>query len=353
MTSEEGAAPEAPANEQNAASPQEGQLATHAGPASSTTGPASTPPAPSSLERLCEPVAALVGADKRLLLAGDPPASLAARLSERGCKVTPLPSITGSDLRSAERSALGNDLEDYEAAAVVDLLDRLASPVAFLRRCRRALSSSSVLVVAVRNATHGDHRLALLSGVVPDDPASPLGPGRSQRFTAASLRETLRDAGFMPVETRRVMSPLFHSGSAIRRDQADAPVVDRLLEDPDSETLWFVVRAVPDNGDSSVAGLARRVEILEERAASDLVRIGVLRAEATKLGDTRDALARSDAALAEARAQLEAIGTALARTEGQLRALLDTRTMRWTASSRRVYSSLLALYEKLGVQRGG
>lgn len=268
----------------------------------------------------------LVGSAKRVLEFGCSTGRVTAALAERGCRVTGV----DIDAEAAERARAYADeivildLDDadfetkladrrWEVALFGDVLEHLRDPLRVLRATRQLLEWNGTLVVSVPNIAHADVRLALLSGEFPYGPFGLLDRTHLRFFTLDSLTKLLEDAGYVVVETFRVMIPMFGSEIARPREEFSPAVIETVLSDPEAESYQYVVRAIPDNGDATTRDLGARcvrleAELHETKVRSDLELCGAL--------------------------------DRMLNLEAELKAIKSGRLMRYSAPLRRIYRGL-------------
>ena len=237
--------------------------------------------------------------------------------------------------------------EQFDAVTLGDVLEHLRDPLATLRAAARVLKPSGIFAISVPNVAHGDVRMALLQGAFPYRQTGLLDRTHIHFFTRAGLKDLVKEAGLVLVETCRVMMPLFQSELDVKRESMAQSTINLILEDPEAETYQFVVKAVLDNGTRTLNTLAERVNELTDRAHHEVVRTALLHQEMAdydkllqeyrsmqrelerlrrELGGTRQSLREAQRAAAEARKQFDA--------------LQNSRVLRLSAPLRRVYGVL-------------
>jgi 2-polyprenyl-3-methyl-5-hydroxy-6-metoxy-1,4-benzoquinol methylase len=214
----------------------------------------------------------MIGHNKRVLEVGCATGYFTRVLAERGCKVVGLeidPEAASLAEQWAERVVVGNvddgdlwDLVDDESFDVVtfgDVLEHLRDPLAVLRKAMTKLKPEGFIVTSLPNVAHGDVRLSLLRGSFEYRDIGLLDRTHIKFFTRQSVRELLREAGLVVVDTRRVIVPLFQTEFGLKREDFSDAVVDEIMADADCETYQFVMKSVIDNGSQAVADLAERL----------------------------------------------------------------------------------------------
>jgi chromosome segregation ATPase len=121
-------------------------------------------------------------------------------------------------------------------------------------------------------------------------------------FTIASIAEMLRHAGFLAIEIRRVVLPVFSTELKLDRSTFEPAVVEAALRHDEAETYQFVVKAVPDTGDHEISRLAARAIEADDE----------LNRERTKRLIAESQLAKLEKSLKETRANAETVRIELA-----------------------------------------
>jgi 2-polyprenyl-3-methyl-5-hydroxy-6-metoxy-1,4-benzoquinol methylase len=307
---------------------------------------------------------AMVGHNKSVLEIGCATGYFTKAMVERGCKVVGIeldPAAAKLAEAWAERVVVGDiddgalweqvDDESVDVIVCGDVLEHLRDPLGALQAAVRKLKSDGVVVTSLPNVAHGDVRLQLLHGSFRYRDLGLLDRTHIRFFTLESVRELLRDAGLLVVDTKRVVVPLFGSEVDITRDEFQQATIDEILKDPEAETYQFVMKSVRDNGTQAVAALADRVAELTDQLGREGVQSALLRQDLRQASATREnlqdqvgnlerhinALDGHVAGLDQTIAQLH---HALAESEQRHQALLATKAFRMMAPLRRVYGLL-------------
>jgi SAM-dependent methyltransferase len=175
------------------------------------------------------------------------------------------------------------DIEGFDVITFGDVLEHLRDPEAVLRSFARLLHRDGYVVVSLPNVAHVDVRLSLLRGRFEYGPWGLLDRTHLRFFTLSSLRQLLRSAGLVIVETRRVVVPL--GGSELGVDAASFPpeVLEIAMDDPEAETYQFVVKAVLEGAATAVAGALERLEEMEDGRHAVEVERALAEAESHRL----------------------------------------------------------------------
>lgn len=296
----------------------------------------------------------IVGHNKRVLEVGCATGYFTKALKDRGCQVVAIemdPDAAAVAEKWAERVVVGNldtgtlwqelEGEQFDAVTFGDVLEHLRDPVATLRASVHVLKASGIVAISVPNVAHGDVRIALLQGDFPYHDTGLLDHTHVHFFTKRNLENLVKEAGLIPVETRRIVMPLFQTELAIDRDNVSQSIINTILEDPEAETYQFVVKAVQDNGTRTLAKLADRVNELADRAHDEVVRTALLRKETADLMRTQEGLQHelksSKRALDRALSDLHVARSDCEAYRQQLEAILNTKSFRLLSPVRRLY----------------
>lgn len=299
----------------------------------------------------------IVGYNKRVLEVGCATGYFTKALRDRGCRIVGIEMDADAAAiaeKWAERIVVGNldagtlwqqlDGEQFDAITFGDVLEHLRNPLATIREAVHVLRPSGIVAISVPNVAHGDVRMALLQGDFPYHDTGLLDRTHVQFFTRRSLEQLIREAGLVPVETRRVVKPLFQTELEIKRQDVAQSTINSILEDPESETYQFVVKAVQDNGTRTLSTLADRVNELADRAHDEVVRTALLRKEMAEQERMRLDLQRElDRSKRELQRALDELHSARHECEiyrHETQAILNTKTFRLLSPVRRLYGHL-------------
>jgi SAM-dependent methyltransferase len=309
---------------------------------------------------------ALVGRGKRVLELGCAAGHVTRALVDRRCEVVGIEADAEAasnldDLADHEVDVFVGDLTDptivqkaaegrtFDVVLAGDVLEHLPDPVSTLLACRDVLRPDGYLVVSLPNIAHADVALRLLDGQFGYRDTGLLDRTHLRFFTLEGVHQLLEDAGFVGIEVRRVIRPIFETELAPDPADFGPAVVERALAAPEAETYQFVVRAVPQSGHTEVAALAdRAIRAEDELRRGELDRL-VLEAELCVVRD----------ALLDCQRQLHELGERSGREGHELReqiercetligALFSTKTLRAAAPFRAAYAA-----SRRGDPRGG
>jgi 2-polyprenyl-3-methyl-5-hydroxy-6-metoxy-1,4-benzoquinol methylase len=323
-----------------------------------------------------------IGYNKTVLEVGCSTGFFTKALVERGCDVVGIELDTDAAKRAeqwADRVVVGNidsggvwdevKDESFDVVVLGDVLEHLRDPLASLRQAVKKIKPSGFVVTSLPNFAHGDVRLALLQGRFKYGDWGILDKTHLHFFTIDSMRTLLVEAGLVPVETKRVIMPLFQSELEVRREDVHPEVVDELLMDPEAETYQVVMKSVRDNGTRTQAELSRRVNELSDLAHAEWVRTASLRAAVREAADIRAEGESLIAQLAEHQRYISALeghvsglehnieiltqsinsnSNEVAEANARYEALLHSRAMRMTAPVRWVHRKVRRTDKRAG-----
>jgi len=245
----------------------------------------------------------MVGFNKRVLEAGCASGHVSEKLSAQGCTVVGI-EIDASVVEPAkqwlERVIVGNfddaslwqELkgELFDAILFGDVLEHLKDPLTTLRESLRFLKPSGTVVISVPNIAHADVKIALIKGKFPYSDDGLLDRTHLTFFTKESLLKLVKDAGLVEVEIFRVTLPVFHTEVGVEKGDVDDQVLEALLEERESETYQFVIKAVRDNGDRSLETLASDLVELTDKLYDQTRRNQALEAKLDGLEERVEAM---------------------------------------------------------------
>jgi 2-polyprenyl-3-methyl-5-hydroxy-6-metoxy-1,4-benzoquinol methylase len=299
----------------------------------------------------------MIGYNKSVLEVGCATGYISKVMTERGCNVTGIEldaEAASVAQKWLERVVVGNidegsvweEIEDDSVDAVIfgDVLEHLRDPLGALRAAVRKLKPSGIVVTSLPNVAHGDVRLSLLQGNFNYGETGLLDKTHIRFFTLESIRELLREAGLVVVETERVFIPLFQTELGIKREDVLQATINELLDDPEVESYQYVMKSVRDNGTRTLNELARRVNELSDHVRHEVVRNALRdRGLGYMVGDEEDVmrLQRHIQALEShasgLQANVDALDNELIASNARYQAVLSMRTVQATAPIRWLY----------------
>jgi glycosyltransferase involved in cell wall biosynthesis/SAM-dependent methyltransferase len=177
---------------------------------------------------------------------------------QRGCHVTGVdkfPLAPGVELDAFIRFDLNDglpplDLRNYDYVLILDVIEHLASPEAFVDRLREALtlSPATTLVVSTANIGFFVNRMMLLLGQFNYGKRGILDLTHTRLFTLASFRRLFEQGGFRVRQERGIPGPfalVFGDGLAGRLVMAVNNALVRIAPGLFSYQMFFVVEPLP------------------------------------------------------------------------------------------------------------
>jgi 2-polyprenyl-3-methyl-5-hydroxy-6-metoxy-1,4-benzoquinol methylase len=308
----------------------------------------------------------LVGYNKAVLEVGCSTGYLTKVMVERGCNVVGIeldPEAAEKAEEWAERVVVGNidegDVwnyvkdEAFDVAVLGDVLEHLRDPLASLRQAVRKLKATGYVVTSLPNVAHGDVRIALLQGRFRYAETGLLDRTHMRFFTLETIRDLLKDAGLVVVDTKRVVMPLFHSELGVKRGDVSHKTLDELHADPEVETYQFVMKSIRDNGDLAVAQLANKVSDLTDRVHNQRMRIALMRkglrdnhALDMHLREHQRYVKALEGHVSGLEHNIEVLNEALVASETRYQALLGQKSAQVSSPLRRAYHALARTFKK-------
>lgn len=250
--------------------------------------------------------------ESRVLVVGTNVTAVAHALADRGSRVWTVVEdgawgeaaravsedvFTGPLLELSLIDALGAGSMDV--VLLLDVVDRVGDPVAFLEDTKRLLDSGGRIVASLPNATHAAARLALLRGRLPLSARTSLHRPPARLFDRTTTEDLFARAGLDPVEFL-----------SVRRELAEA----ELEVDP----LSFPPEAISEASSGADAAAYQFVVVAEPRSDQGVAyeRPTLVEAHRERIGELEKALeaARSDATSMALR--LEATEARVSELEG-------------------------------------
>jgi 2-polyprenyl-3-methyl-5-hydroxy-6-metoxy-1,4-benzoquinol methylase len=255
----------------------------------------------------------MVGFNKRVLEAGCASGHVSEMLSAQGCTVVGIehdasvvePAMQWLDrvvVRDLDDEGIWNEFEGelFDAVLFGDVLEHLKDPLAALTNSVKHLLPAGVVVISVPNIAHADVKLALMKGTFPYTESGLLDQTHIYFFTKDSLIDLVKKAGLVVTEVSRVIVPVFGTEIGTQRSDVADEVLEAVLNDRESETYQFVIKAVRDDGSRALETLSadlvelvdklrdevKRNEALEDRVEE--LRVRALELEAQRAVDLQD-----------------------------------------------------------------
>ena len=271
---------------------------------------------------------ALIPAGSRVLDLGCGSGELASYLAARGDRVWGV-DINPAALAQAAASCVETRVADLERADVAglfpgllfdvvvfaDVLEHVREPWNLLESARKVLDTGGCVVASIPNFAHAAVRLAVVSGAMPYRGLGILDGTHVRFFTRNGVTSLFEESGFRVQVIDRTTLP-FDQPSPLVPDvqllRVPADIERHVREDPEHETLQFVVRAITLPGEWDMGALRDRLHDVEAHAEEQAVGMRNLRREN----------AAASALVREREAQVSALEHALASAAADVRAQL-------------------------------
>jgi 2-polyprenyl-3-methyl-5-hydroxy-6-metoxy-1,4-benzoquinol methylase len=259
----------------------------------------------------------MVGFNKRVLEAGCASGHMSEMLNAQACSVVGIeidPLVAQSAEPWVDRVVVGNFDDDvlwnelegeyFDAVLFGDVLEHLHDPLKTLRESVKHLLPSGMVVISVPNIAHADVKIALMKGSFPYRDSGLLDRTHFHFFTKESLFKLVREAGLVVTEFSRVSVPVFSTEIGVERSDVDDLVLNAVLKDREAETYQFVVKAVRDDGTSSLENLSDELVRLTDKLHDESRRLAELRAKFEELQEKYETDLRD---LSQLRDQLDTV----------------------------------------------
>ena len=300
----------------------------------------------------------LTGRNKRVLELGPSTGYISQVLQQRGCAVTGIEIDHVAAAEAAqfcERMIVGDiekmDLvstfqgQKFDVVMLGDVLEHMVDPLSVLVEVRGLLNPEGYVVASIPNMAHGSVRLALLNGEFRYRETGLLDVTHLRFFTAETLEELFREAGYRITTWRRILLDPFDAELGVRKENYPTYLTQAIRRDVEAMTYQFVVKAQPvafpvrkregERRRSQTADSQQRQAARSALSATP-VATSLLEVEREVKRELRDKdrhianveaalavkdalLAEKDTLLAEKDAQLTRTEATLAETEQQLR----------------------------------
>ncbi len=188
----------------------------------------------------------------------------------------------------------------FDVVIFADSLEHLREPWHTLQSARDVLAPGGTVVASIPNFAHAAVRLAVLGGILPYRSIGILDDTHLRWFTRPGVEALFGECGFRIEVTERTLIPMGSASNLVpdvRALHSGDALTEAVYDDPEAETLQFVVRAVPVPGPWDVDALRGYVHDLQARldettvglrnveraSAADAARVAALGAERENL----------------------------------------------------------------------
>lgn len=243
----------------------------------------------------------------RVLVAGTDAPAVAHALADRGSRVWSVveDAAWSEAARAVSEQVFTGALEQLnlvdalgagslDVVVLLDVVDRLSDPVAYLEETKRLLDSSGRIVASLHNATHSAARLQLLRGHLPLPARTSLKRPPPRLFDRATAEKLFARAGLHPAEILSVRRELAELELEVDPSSFSPEAVSEACSGPDAAAYQFVVVAEPCP-DHAAAGLRPSL-----------------------VGQHRDRVAELEKALDEAGSEVKALALRLEATQARV-----------------------------------
>ncbi|MEE8346399.1 MAG: methyltransferase domain-containing protein, partial [Dehalococcoidia bacterium] len=200
----------------------------------------------------------LTGQNKRVLEIGPSTGYISQALQQRGCTVTgleidPVAAEEAAQfcermvVADAEKIDLASTFQDqkFDVVMLGDVLEHMVDPLSVLVAVRGLLRPKGYAVISIPNMAHGSVRLRLLNGEFRYRDTGLLDITHLRFFTAETLEELLRDAGYRITTWKRILLDPCDAELGVKEEDYPAYLMQAIRGDIEAMTYQFVVKAEP------------------------------------------------------------------------------------------------------------
>lgn len=249
----------------------------------------------------------MVGSNMRVLEAGCSSGHVSKALRECGCSVVGIeidPDAAQAASAWLERVIVGN-LEEvqvweelngdlFDVIVFGDVLEHLRDPLSALRASLVYLKQGGAIVVSVPNIAHADIKISLMNGEFPYADSGLLDRTHVHFFTKDTLLELLSEAGLVAIEFQRAITPVFTTEIGVTTTAVSDSVLEAVLEERESETYQFVVKAVRSSDTAVLEQFSKDLIRLSDQLRDEIRRNAELQshsdAQANEIAELRSQL---------------------------------------------------------------
>jgi 2-polyprenyl-3-methyl-5-hydroxy-6-metoxy-1,4-benzoquinol methylase len=235
----------------------------------------------------------------------------AAKVAEQYCRQVIVADLDQQDIQEV----LGS--EQFEVAIFGDVLEHLKDPWSTLKSVRKILAADGYVVASIPNIAHGAIRLALLEGRFEYAELGLLDDTHLRFFTRETVHQLFEETGYCIEAEDHTNLPVFAPSALVPevdKERFPPAVLERILNDQNSDILQFVVRAYPWSLSREYGALKRNHE--KAQAALSQTRLDLQQAEQS-LQSCQAELVQTQAELAHTQAELAQTQTLLIQTQGE------------------------------------
>ncbi|NJL01985.1 MAG: class I SAM-dependent methyltransferase [Spirulinaceae cyanobacterium RM2_2_10] len=248
----------------------------------------------------------LVGRDRHVLDAGCATGYLANLLQQQGCEVTGIElnpdaaceaesycnHVHVADLDITPLSEL-LAAQRFDAIICGDVLEHLRQPAQFLNAARQHLASGGRVIASLPNVAHGAVRLMLWQGAFNYTPYGILDNTHLRFFTRATAIALFEETGYEIASLETTQLPILAYSDLLPdfdREAIPAGGLAQLQQDPDAETVQFIICATPLDSESHCQHLQTQLQTTRAELAQTRKDLAAL--QASRWWQWRDRLRR-------------------------------------------------------------
>ncbi|BAZ07216.1 methyltransferase domain-containing protein [Calothrix sp. NIES-3974] len=231
----------------------------------------------------------------------------AAKIAEKYCE-----EVVVADLDFVSIPEILKDRE-FDIAVFGDVLEHLRNPWQILRDVKQVLKPGGYVVASIPNIAHGAVRLALLQGRFEYVEYGILDNTHLRFFTRASVESLFEDSGYIIHEMERTTKPIFFTEGIllvpdVKQNDFPPDLVQEIQASPESETLQFVIKAVPETIEGRYQQLRQRYSALSTE----------LEQTKSQLQQTQIELERSQLTIQQQQSNFDVLNSQLQQTQAEL-----------------------------------
>ena len=186
-----------------------------------------------------------------------------------------------ADLETADLAGLFAG-QRFDVVVFADSLEHVREPWNLLQAARSVLDAGGRVVASIPNFAHVAVRLAVLSGAMPYRGLGILDDTHVRFFTLNGVASLFEESGFRIQEIARTTLPFGQPSDLVpdvRQLRVPTDIERHVREDPENETLQFVVRAVMLPGEWDMGAIRGRLHDVEARLEESTIGLRNLQRE--------------------------------------------------------------------------
>jgi 2-polyprenyl-3-methyl-5-hydroxy-6-metoxy-1,4-benzoquinol methylase/chromosome segregation ATPase len=218
----------------------------------------------------------------------------------------------------------------FDVIVFGDVLEHLRNPARILDEARSLLRADGYVVASIPNIAHGAIRLALLRGDFDYKEIGILDETHLRFFTLKTIEEMLLEAGYEIKRIDRTKVDVFGNSSElsavpdVSREEFDEETIARVQQDPEFDTLQFVIQALPLSDEARLRAVTKRFV----KANTDLTHAkNVIERQKAQLTKTHEQMSSSLPTLEAEKSRLQTLQSELQARAVEREALAADRDM--------------------------